>query len=128
METQNNMVPNSPEGNGKMSNNASDGSQTETMPAEANQWGPLVGIAVIVVVIAAGGFYYWSQNQTMLTDTTEPAVEETQGVLDGEDAALEALNTQGTSSSYSDIETDFNATNLDSIDDNLQAAVTEADL
>lgn len=82
-----------------------------TPSEKENQAGPLIGIIVIVAIIALGGYYYWTQNKDMLggADADKSGEE----ILNGEDKTQEALENQSTSSAYSAIEADFNATNLD---------------
>ena len=74
--------------------------------------GPAVGIIIIIIIIVLGGLYFWGQRVNDTSDQTDLQVQ-SESVTPG--ANLEQLQTQSTSDDVSTIETDLNATNLDSL-------------
>ena len=76
--------------------------------------GPAVGIVIIIVLLIAGGYYFWQQRAaTMKGGDAQDEVSVDQ------DEARVALEAQGNSDELADIEQDLNATELDSIDEEL---------
>lgn len=93
----------------------------------------IIGGLIGLVIIALGGWYVMKDNDTsvatpspiipeiVITPTTDPEVilPSAEAVADqvATNAAVETLRTQGTSIDLSAIESDLNATNLDSLND-----------
>lgn len=94
----------------------------------------MIGAIIIVALVAIGGLYYWGMrlNQQMLSDEQNTAVpdEKTQtpptSTSNGasEDPAVKALQTQSSSDETSSIEADLNATNVESLDGDMQGVNT----
>jgi len=86
--------------------------------------GPLIGIIIIVVVLVVGGFYYWGESLN-----EKPADEMTaEEILEQEDAAADALGEQGASDEIGAIEEDLDATDLESLDQELSDIESELEL
>jgi len=79
--------------------------------------GPLIAVIIILALIVIGGLYFLNEraSQTPYVPPTEQS-----------DAVTESLNQQGESDELNSIESDLNATDLDSIDEG--AAEIEAEL
>lgn len=69
--------------------------------------GPVVGIIVILVIIILGALYFWGQrgDGTNLTDEQ-----------------LNVINTQNTTDDTASIEADLNATDIESVDAQINAS------
>lgn len=68
--------------------------------------GATIGIVIIIILLALGGVYYFTTGVEQI-----PTYEQQE-----QDAAVEALENQGTSSNLADIEADVNATDLSETD------------
>lgn len=79
--------------------------------------GPIVGVIIVIVLLIIGGVYYYMSMQAPAGPATE--------VPTGADPAAEALRMQGTSSNVADIEADLNATDLNSLAEDLGAMELE---
>ena len=77
--------------------------------------GPAVGIVIIIVLLIAGGYYFWQQRAATMKGADLPSDE----VSVDQDDTRAALEAQGSSDELADIEQDLNATELDSIDEEL---------
>lgn len=117
MDMQNNMAPNTspvtPPSMEGMPGNPMGG-----MPEKENHWGPLIGIVIVVVLLAAGGLYYFLGQQGNFLGNEGKSAED---IMNEKDGALDALKDQSTSNAYSAIEGDFNATNFNTLDSDLNA-------
>ena len=67
--------------------------------------GPVIGTIIILAVIVLGGLYFWGQR------ASDKVMDETQL-----NAIVEDITTQNESDAVTDIEADLNATDIDSID------------
>jgi len=93
---------------------------------QQSSFGPLVGIAIIVILLIVGGVYFW--NTTVDKERQEnqlPTILPGDQVLEETDAIVDQLNTQGTSDEVVDIETDLSATELDTLDSDLNDLLNE---
>jgi len=70
--------------------------------------GPVIGTIIILAVIVLGGLYFWGQR------VSDKVMDETQL-----NAIVEDITTQNESDAVTDIEADLNATDIDSIDSEL---------
>lgn len=68
--------------------------------------GPMIGLLIILIVIILGGLYFWNQTADMPYENTSTD-------------ELGVIQQQGTSDEVSSIETDLQATVIDSIDTEL---------
>ncbi len=84
-------------------------------PREAKSHGALIGSIIIIALLAIAGVYYWN---TTMKDVAEQRKADTEAAQ--KDAAtINTLQVQGTSDEIGDIETDLNATNIDTLDTSL---------
>ena len=83
--------------------------------------GPMLGIVIIVVLLVLGGFYFWGTQIKDKSQVQENAEVTAEDIANQEDTALENLNTQSTSDEIDDIEADLDATDLESLDSELDA-------
>jgi uncharacterized protein HemX len=84
--------------------------------------GPIIGIIIIIVILVLGGLYFWGQklsnnsaDEQMMAE--QDAIAESQSI-----SQTMELKTQGTSDDLSSIEADLNATDLDSLGNELDTA------
>lgn len=77
--------------------------------------GPVLGVLLVVIVLALGALYVIGQ----MNDSDD--------TLETEDALIEEMSEQSTSTAISAIETDLNSTNMDAIDAELEAAFNDAE-
>ena len=81
-----------------------------TPPAQQSSVGTWVAALVILAVVVAGALYFWGQRGVEMMDDA------------GETAALQSINTQSSSDEAAAIEADLNATDIDTIDAELNAS------
>ena len=92
-------------------------SSTPPINEEPKSAGPIVGSIIIIVIIIIGGLYFWGQRLTETDPTLSgPTAEE---IAAEEDTELMNLQKQSSSDAIADIESDLNATNLESLDTEL---------
>ena len=84
---------------------------------EKKGMGAIFGIIIIIVLIVLAGFYFWgaalNDREAAMMDKGEMTAEE---IAAQPDPMLQELNNQNTSDEIVDIETDLNATELNSLD------------
>lgn len=89
---------------------------TPEQEAPGKSSGPIVGIIIIVLVIALGGIYFWKTQIESRQDTpTDESVA----------ADVATLTAQGTSDDVNAIEEDLTATDLDTLDAELNGIEAE---
>jgi len=71
--------------------------------------GPVIGTIIILAVIVLGGLYFWGQRAEVEPAMTEEQVQE----------QVNMIQEQSTSDVPADIEADLNATDIDSLDSEL---------
>lgn len=83
--------------------------------------GALIGTIIAIIVLVMGGFYLWNTKlQPQIAPETNVAPETP--VSDANtSAALETLSSQATSDETASIKSDLNATNINTVDADLQA-------
>lgn len=80
---------------------------------EKSSIGPLVGILIIVLILGLGGLYFWGAKlNTEQSNDTPP-------LILGDDSA--GLPPTTSSDTVADIETDVNATNMDTFESEVEA-------
>lgn len=84
-------------------------------PPEKSAMGPAIGIIIIIIILIVGAFYFWN---TSLRETPSPAPEQ-QG--EAGDRVTEGLKQVRTGDEISDIEADLGGTNLEELDNELNA-------
>jgi len=82
--------------------------QSAATVSEEKSTGAIIGAIIIVVLLIIGGLYFFGQRSN---EELAPAE-----ILSQPDAAVEVLETQGTSDEITAIEEDINVTNLDGLD------------
>jgi uncharacterized protein (UPF0333 family) len=92
---------------------------------EENAWGPMIGVIVIVLLLVAGGFYYYMQESGSKTDDNEEATMTADEQAAQDAAEVDSIADQSTSSAFSAIEADFNATDASSLDNTLNSIDSE---
>lgn len=123
MEPDNNMTS-APESSNQAPMTAPQQTPVNGVGHEENAWGPMIGVVVIVLLLVAGGFYYYMQESGM--DSTEDETTMTPEEQAAQDTAeLQSVADQSTSSAFSAIEADFNATDASSLDDTLNSIDSE---
>ena len=97
-------------------------SSAETSGEEHKSVGQIVGIVVIILVLLAGGLYFWGTrlNKEAVDSEVGPAGKTAEDIAASPDTATEALGAQSTSDAVADIEADLGATELDSLDQELE--------
>lgn len=90
-----------------------------------NAWGPMIGVIVIVLILVAGGFYYYMQESGVATPGTEETTMTPEEQAAKDNAEVESIAEQSTSSAFSAIEADFNATDATSLDNTLNSIESE---
>ena len=93
---------------------------TVTEESSSGQVGPIAGVILVIAVLAIGGFYFFGKEVSERAEA--PTAEE---ILSAPDQALQNLQTQGTSDEVGAIEEDLTATNLDTLDAELDTIETE---
>lgn len=98
------------------------GSPMQSMqPNTDKSIGPAIGIIVIIAVIVLGGLYFWGQRIEQRKAVT-PVVQESSVTSQNQDAMMRtngsvgATQTQNTADDTVSIESELNATNVNSID------------
>jgi len=89
---------------------------------DAGSSGALVGTAVILILIIIGGFYLWTTKVPEVQEADQLPTIQSGGETE---AIINQLETQGTSDEISDIEADLNATDLESLDSELDQLLDE---
>jgi len=89
--------------------------QGATTP-EKKQTGSIIGSIIVIIVIIIGGLYFWGTRSTTPTDVIE-----TPSVNPGEEVPMQdpigdALKNTSNSDELGDIEADLNATDINSVD------------
>jgi len=79
-------------------------------PNEEGSAGPVIGTIIILAVIVLGGLYFWGQRADSKPAMTEEQVQE----------QVNMIQEQSTSDAPTDIEADLNATDIDSLDSELE--------
>lgn len=95
---------------------------------EENAWGPMIGVIVIVLLLVAGGFYYYMQESSMSGNESEESTMTAEEQAAQDQADVDAVAEQSTSSAFSAIEADFNATDATSLDNTLNSIDSELGL
>ncbi|MFA5831549.1 MAG: hypothetical protein WC878_07015 [Candidatus Paceibacterota bacterium] len=99
-------------------------------PVKANSSvGALIGTMIIIVILILGGAYLWSTRVqpkiSAPTENTQPADDANTAMLeqsaDAADAQIDQLTSQSPSDETASIEADLNATDLNSLDKELQS-------
>ncbi len=93
-----------------------------------NAWGPMIGVIVIVLLLVAGGFYYYMQGAGVAMPSTEDTTMTPEEQAAQDTAEVESIAEQSTSSAFSAIEADFNATDAASLDNTLNSIDSELGL
>jgi len=75
--------------------------------------GPVVGAGLIILLLALGGWYYFNMKADENTTLEGPTAEE---IMQSADPQTESLSSQGNSDELDAIYSDTEATNLDSLD------------
>ncbi|MCX6735739.1 MAG: hypothetical protein NTZ13_01520 [Candidatus Parcubacteria bacterium] len=97
-------------------------------PKESKPMGALIGAIIIVLLLLVGGVYVWStriqpqitapKDEQLLPDDNTIALEQS---ATEPDTMIDTLNSQSSSDEVTSIEADLNATDLNSIDKELQS-------
>lgn len=78
--------------------------------AHSNGAGTWIAAVVIIAALVVGAFYFWNQHEGAVMDEATDT------------AALQSINSQSTSDETSSIEADLNATDVETIDAELNAS------
>ena len=95
---------------------------------ESKPMGALIGAIIVIILLIIGGVYIWStkiqpkinapENVQTVADDNTVALEASAGEPD---TMIDTLNSQSSSDEVTSIEADLNATDLNSIDKELQS-------
>jgi hypothetical protein len=96
----------------------STGTSQGTPAPEKKQTGSIIGSIIVVIVILIGGLYFWGT--TNKTDTIDPTIDPETGEP-VQDIIGDALREQGTADDLDTIESDLNATDINSIDADVES-------
>ena len=107
---------------------------TPTPAIGTNSESPLVGAIIVIAILAFGGYYYWgTQTQPQIAyENPQPSLHTQQGAVDNtatlqqsavasDTAALDKLKSQSSSDEVTSIDADLKATDLNSLDKELQS-------
>jgi hypothetical protein len=84
--------------------------------------GPLIGSIIIILTILIGGLYFWGS----IIIERKNQIETQEAVQDqAAEAETAAITSQSTSDESTSIEADLNATNIDSVDADIEAVDSE---
>jgi len=96
-------------------------------PHEEKSVGPAVGIIIIIFIIVLGGLYFWGQRLEMIAPATSDAPQEETVAADASaQAELMKIKLQGSGDDVSSMEADLNATNVDSLGNEMNSVDGEA--
>jgi len=89
-------------------------------PENSSSLGPIVGAIIIVAILVLGGLYYWGAD--LAQNQNAPTPEE---IMNEPDPQLQSIETQSSSDTVTSIEADLEATNLESLDQELDQIENE---
>lgn len=78
--------------------------------------GPTIGTVIILLIIIVGGLYFWMHR----AKTVSPAASGDQAATAPADTDVQAVSAQSSSDDTASIQSDLNATNVDTIDSSIQ--------
>jgi hypothetical protein len=96
--------------------------ETQNNQKGENSYGPIVGIAIIVIVLIIGGIYLWFTAIERIEDEPQLPTIQSGGETD---AIVNELNSQSTSDELLEIEADLYATDLESLDTEIEDILNE---
>ncbi len=94
---------------------------------ESKPMGALIGAIIVIILLIAGGIYVWStriQPQITAPENAQTVADNTAALEESAtapDTMIDTLTSQSSSDEVTSIEADLNATDLNSIDKELQS-------
>jgi len=104
-----------------------DTGQASEDDAHANL-GPILGVLIVVLVLILGGLYLWGRALVETPPPSAPAVEEVpnnEPETPESQARADIAKTQSPSDAFSAIEADIESTNLEAVDEQIDAFTAE---
>lgn len=86
---------------------------TPEMGKTGSSAGPIIGIVIILAIVILGGLYFWGQRNDLAEMGTD---------AEATDQSIENINYQGTSDDTSSIEADLDATDVETLDAEINAS------
>ena len=93
---------------------------SEAIPQEKTSVGPLVGTGIVLVVLILGGLFLWNNKLQQDMNNAPPFIL-------GDDNAATGLPPTSNSDAVADIESDISATNLDTVEANVESDMKAAE-
>jgi len=100
--------------NGENNNPSGEENDTNSGAEAKDSTGPVIGLVVILAIIILGGLYFWSQRSGGEGSVADEAVIT--------DEAVKAIDIQSKADDTASIETDLNATDIETIDSEINAS------